>query len=157
MPRLRIAILGLSVLAAVFLVASVKYSVQQWQSLQVAQGNYSVAERKVRMMSEIEAQLPLFESYQEKLQAINAVVSKESLTEPNWTNKSVIVKDSVIARQDVAGFLKGIASKDDQWFRPKLFALKTISEHDDLFHWTSKSSSNLNLLLEGEYMIRRPL
>lgn len=157
MPRLRIAILGLAVLAAVFLIVSVQYSVQQWQSLQVAQGSYSVAESKVRMMSELKAQLPLFESYQEKLQAINAVVSKEALNESNWTNKSVIVKNSIIARQDVAGFLKGIESKDDQWFRPKLFALKTISKHDDLFHWTIKSSNQLNLLLEGEYMIRRPL
>lgn len=157
MPLLRMTILGLGLLAAVFLVVSAKYSVQQWQNLQVSQAKYLSAENKVRAMSELEEQLPAFVNYQNKLQSINSAVIKDTLNEAGWSTKSVIVKNSVISRQDVAGFLKGIANKNDQWFKPQKFALTTMSERDDLFHWTRKSSNQLNLLLEGEYMIRRPL
>ncbi|BCN94315.1 hypothetical protein THMIRHAM_21000 [Thiomicrorhabdus immobilis] len=157
MPFLRIIMLGLSALAAVFLVVSVSYSVQQWQKLQSSQQQYLAAERKVRMISELEQQLPEFQNYQNTLLSIQSGVSKNALKKEDWSSKSVIVKNSIISRQDVSGFLKGISNKEAQWFKPKQFALKTMSEKDDLFHWTAKSSNQLNLLLEGEYMIRRPL
>lgn len=157
MPLLRIIMLGFGFLAAVFLVGSVSYSVQQWQKLQTSQQDYLAAERKVSVMAELDKQLPKFESYQNTLLSIQSGVADNALNKESWTSKSVIVKNSIISRQDVSGFLKGISNKKDQWFKPKLFALKTMSEKDDLFHWTTKSSNQINLLLDGEYMIRRPL
>ncbi|MDX1351750.1 MAG: hypothetical protein R3254_01970 [Thiomicrorhabdus sp.] len=157
MSLLRIITLGLGVLAAVFLVVSVSYSVQQWQKLQTSQKQYLDAESKVRMMAELEQQLPEFQNYQNTLLSIQSGVKKNALNKEDWTSKSIIVKNSIISRQDVSGFLKGIANKDTQWFKPKQFALKTMSDKDDLFHWTEQSSNHLNLLLEGEYMIRRAL
>ncbi|WP_321325787.1 hypothetical protein [Thiomicrorhabdus sp.] len=157
MSLLRILTFGLGVLAAIFLVVSVSYSVQQWQKLQTAQQDYLAAEKKVSVMAELEKQLPGFEDYQNTLLSIQSGVTDNALNKESWSSKSVIVKNSIISRQDVSGFLKGISNKEAQWFKPKQFALKTMSEKDDLFHWTTKSSNQINLLLEGEYMIRRPL
>lgn len=157
MSLLRLVTLGLGVLAAVFLVVSVSYSVQQWQKLQTSQQAYLAAEGKVRVMSELEQQLPEFQKYQNTLLSIQSGVTNNALNKEDWSRKSVIVKNSIISRQDVSGFLKGISNKETQWFKPKQFALKTMSEKDDLFHWIEKSSNQLNLLLEGEYMIRRAL
>ena len=157
MSLLRIITLGLGLLAAVFLVVSVSYSMQQWHKLQNAQQEYLIAEEKVRLMSELEQQLPGFQDFQNTLLSIKSGVVNHALKEEDWSSKSVIFKNSIISRQDVSGFLKGISNKEDQWFKPKQFSLKTMSEKDDLFHWTVKSSNKLNLELEGEYMIRRAL
>jgi len=157
MPILRVFILGLGVLAAVFLIVSVKFSVQQWQFLQTSQAQYLAADRKVNMLRELEKQLPAFQSYQEKIQSIRTVFSNKAMTSDDWTTKSVVFKHSTIERQDVSGLLKGISNKQDQWFKVNKFSLNTISDKDDLFHWSGKSSNRLNLLLEGEFMIRRPL
>jgi len=157
MPILRVFILGLGVLAAVFLIVSMKFSVQQWQNLQASQAEYLAAEKNVRSLSDIEKQLPAFQSYQEKIQSINASLANKAMSQTDWTTKSVVFKHSTVLRQDISGFLKGVSNKNEQWFKTKRFSLSTFGKQDDLFYWGKGSSNRLNLLLEGEYVIRRPL
>lgn len=157
MPILRLAILALGVLASVLLIVSVQYSVGQWQNLKSSQAQFLAAENKVRMLADLEKQLVKFEAHQTDLKSIASSVEDNALGESLWSSKAIVVKSSVIAREEVTGFLKGISNQQNQWFKPEKFSLRTMNESDDLFQWMAKSSNKLELSLEGEYMLRRPL
>ncbi|MBD3725483.1 MAG: hypothetical protein IE936_00195 [Moraxella osloensis] len=153
----RLGVLLLALFAVVLVWFSVRFALLSWNDLQQAEYTLSEVKEVAQKLPNLKLQMQQYVEFQDDVNGLNQRIAQRHLLEDEWVVKHVDIRHMILPRADVQGFMSGMLQRPNQFFIPKAFELRVMNNGDDLFQWKGREAGNLNLLIEGDYLVRRTL
>jgi len=133
---------------------SSQFAMSQREAWQHSKGELHAAQKRADNYLALNAKYANYKEFKATQEALLKTVNDRGLKPEQWSVRDLSMPLSLISRSEVVTYLKGVQSKEDHYFVPSQFTLKTQFAEDDLFNWKSADSNDVHLLLEGHYYIR---
>jgi hypothetical protein len=154
--KLRLTIQFATLASILLLFVSFNKVMVSWNALADVQYQVGQARTRTELLSKANQAAADQLRYQSERGILQQNLADAGFTPEDWTRRRLKVESAELHRKLVEVYISELKKREDFFFVPKEFVLRTVHTNEGLFSWRRGQSPNLHLSLEGDYYMRKP-
>jgi hypothetical protein len=120
-----------------------------WRKLKTLQSELSTVQNQSVDLTKLKQGVDKYKEYHGELKQLMVDTERLEYGEKYWTERNVAINKRQINRTEAAGFLDGVGTDLNSFFKTAMFDIQTIQEGDDLFHFRQGDSNEVQMTMDG--------